>query len=324
MLQQTTVAAVVPFFDRFLNAFPDVSTLASADEAEVLKLWEGLGYYRRARHLHATAKRIVADHDGRFPDDPVAWAEFPGVGRYILGAVLSQAFERRLPIVETNSLRVLTRLFGESRDPRDGDGKAWVWKAAEAVLPRTRIGDFNQALMELGALVCSPRKPDCANCPLAHNCTARARGLQETIPPIRSTREPVKIREAAVAIHAKGRYLVRRRPAEATRWANLWEFPHGEWPANETLDQIAIRIARESTGLAVEFEEELATIRHGVTRFSIVMTGVRVRKLSGTAKSKDSAELRWVDPRALADLPTSTPQRKLFQLVANPPAARLF
>src|SRR5207248_6993729 len=165
MLQQTTVAAVVPYFERFLTAFPTLRDLAAADEQQVLKLWEGLGYYRRARHLHAAAKRLVAEHGGELPDDPAVWAGLPGVGRYILGAVLSQAFARKLPVVEANSLRVLARLFGYRGDPREGDGKAWVWSAAEAVLPEERPGDFNQALMELGALVCTPTAPDCPACP---------------------------------------------------------------------------------------------------------------------------------------------------------------
>src|SRR5262245_64033449 len=167
MLQQTTVAAVVPYFDRFLAAFPTVQALAAADEQQVLKLWEGLGYYRRARHLHAAAKRLVAEQGGALPDDPAVWAELPGVGRYILGAVLSQAFDRKLPVVEANSLRVLARLFGYRGDPREGDGKTWVWSAAEIMLPTRRAGDFNQALMELGALVCTPTAPACGACPLS-------------------------------------------------------------------------------------------------------------------------------------------------------------
>ncbi|MCS6851520.1 MAG: hypothetical protein NZ700_10185, partial [Gemmataceae bacterium] len=142
MLQQTTVAAVVPAFERFLAAFPTLAALAAADEQQVLRLWEGLGYYRRARHLHAAARLLVADHAGELPNDPAVWESLPGVGRYIVGAVLSQAFDRRLPIVEANSQRVLTRLFGYLGDPRKGAGKAWVWQIAETVLPRNRVGDF--------------------------------------------------------------------------------------------------------------------------------------------------------------------------------------
>src|SRR5947209_4966530 len=138
MLQQTTVAAVVPYFERFVAAFPTVRALAAADEQDVLRHWEGLGYYRRARHLHRAARLLAADHGGALPDDPAAWAELPGVGRYILGAVLSQAFGRRLPVVEANSLRVLCRLFGQAGDPRGGPVQKWLWRAAEALLPAKR------------------------------------------------------------------------------------------------------------------------------------------------------------------------------------------
>jgi A/G-specific adenine glycosylase len=157
MLQQTQVSTVIPYFKRFLEAFPTLIDLAEADEQDVLRLWEGLGYYRRARDLHRAARSLAAEFDGRIPDDPEAWQALPGVGRYILGAVLSQAFDRRLPIVETNSQRVLCRLFGQRADPRRGPGRHWLWQVAERLLPMRRVGEFNQALMELGALICAPR-----------------------------------------------------------------------------------------------------------------------------------------------------------------------
>src|SRR5205814_7095195 len=167
------------------------------------------------------------------PDDPAVWATLPGVGRYILGAVLSQAFDRALPIVEANSLRVLARLFGYRGNPREGEGRAWVWSAAEAVLPAKRAGDFNQALMELGALVCTPAAPDCPNCPLAASCVANRDGLQAVIPPPKKPKEVVEVREVGVAIRDRGRVLLCRRPADAKRWQNMWELPHAEVPAGE-------------------------------------------------------------------------------------------
>jgi A/G-specific adenine glycosylase len=175
MLQQTTVAAVAPRFDQFLGRFPDVRSLAAADEQDVLKVWEGMGYYGRARNLHRAAKKLVAEHGGELPDDPAVWAELPGVGRYILGAVLSQAFDRRLPIVEANTKRVLCRLFAQAGDVTSAPVQAWLWQAAEAVLPRKHVGDFNQALMELGALVCRARSVACECCPLARRCPSAGR-----------------------------------------------------------------------------------------------------------------------------------------------------
>ena len=225
MLQQTTVAAVIPYFERFIAAFPTVRALAEADEQCVLRHWEGLGYYRRARHLHAAAKLLVADHDGEIPDNVEVLASLPGVGRYILGAVLSQAFDRRLPIVEANSLRVLSRLIGLRDDPRRGVGKALIWATAEAVLPRKRSGDFNQALMELGALVCKPTAPACDRCPLGDKCVARRDRLQSTIPPPKKPQKVTFVREIGIVIRRGDRFLVCQRPSNANRWQNMWEIP---------------------------------------------------------------------------------------------------
>src|SRR5262249_26591429 len=161
MLQQTQVATVIPFFERFCRSFPTLAALAAADEQDVLRHWEGLGYYRRARALHRAAQVLAAHHDGTFPNDPDIVRRLPGIGRYTLGAVLSQAFDRRLPILEANSLRVLCRLFGVRADPRSGPTRRLLWRLAEELLPPRRVGDFNQALMELAALVSSPSSPRC-------------------------------------------------------------------------------------------------------------------------------------------------------------------
>src|SRR4051794_18968174 len=170
MLQQTTVAAVVPFFERFLARFPDLDSLAAAEEQEVLHLWQGLGYYSRARNLHRAARQLRDEQGGRFPRDPVAVQALPGFGRYTANAVLSQAFDARLPILEANSRRVLARLLGVRGALATTAVQKTLWSAAEALLPRRRVGDFNQALMEVGALVCTPTQPGCTACPLRPDC----------------------------------------------------------------------------------------------------------------------------------------------------------
>jgi A/G-specific adenine glycosylase len=322
MLQQTTVAAVVPYFARFLAAFPTVEALAAADEQQVLKLWEGLGYYRRARHLHAAAKQLVAGHPGGLPDDPAVWAELPGVGRYILGAVLSQAFDRRLPIVEANSLRVLARLFGYRGDPREGEGKAWVWAAAEAVLPARRAGDFNQALMELGALVCTPTAPGCGRCPLQTWCVANRDGLQDVIPPPKKPKDIVTVNEVGVVVRDGGLILLCQRPADAVRWQNMWEVPHATVRDDETLTEAAARVAKELTGLEVEPGDELLTIKHGVTRFSITMTCVEAALKGGVFTPGYYAAGRWATAAELGLYPVSSPQRRLMTALARPDARR--
>ena len=222
MLQQTLVATVIPFFERFLAQFPTISALAGADEQAVLRLWEGLGYYRRARDLHKAAKQIVSEHAGQFPGDPAVAACLPGIGRYTMGAILSQAFDIPLPILEANSQRVLCRLFARPGDPRLPGERKWLWEAAQLLVPKRHPGDFNQALMELGALICTPRNPDCLRCPLRNLCQAHQRGLQDTIPHPPSRKAPRSIAEAAIVLSRRGRLLLTQRHGSG-RWANMWE-----------------------------------------------------------------------------------------------------
>lgn len=311
MLQQTTVTAVIPFFERFLLAFPTVQQLAAADEQAVLKLWQGLGYYRRARHLHAAAKMLVNEQGGALPDDPAVWAELPGVGRYILGAVLSQAFDRRLPIVEANTLRVFSRLCGSELDPRSGAGQKWIWVAAERLLPANRVGDFNQAMMELGALVCTPVTPKCDACPLVKECVAYAEGLQESIPP-RAKRAVVQaVREVAVVLRKAGKVLICRRPSHASRWPLLWEIPHGEVQEGEGEIAAAERIAA-SLGFTACIGPEIITINHTVTRFAITMIAFEAEMTAGKFDSQFYAAGQWRKPTEMGDLPTSAPQQLLL------------
>ncbi len=317
MLQQTTVAAVGPYFERFLAAFPTVIDLANADEQAVLRLWEGLGYYRRARQMHQAARRLAEEHGGKLPDDPAVWSDLPGVGRYILGAVLSQAFDRRLPIVEANSLRVLCRLFGYTGDPRSGLGQKWLWEKAGELLPAKRVGDFNQALMELGALVCTPAAPKCDACPLAGECVARAKGIQTAVPR-RVVRPAVTaIREVALVIRRGPRVLLVQRPPDASRWANLWEFPHGELAAGETHQAAAERLMEPLTGVEATVGQELRTVRHGVTRFRITLVCLEAAYRGGKFRSEFYGRGLWLRPAELADYPVSAPQRILARIVAE-------
>ena len=196
MLVQTTVAAVVPYYTRFLARFPDVRALAEAEEPEVLKLWEGLGYYRRARQLHAAARTIVADHGGTFPRDPDAIRALPGVGRYIAGAILSFAFDLPAPILEANTQRILARWLPCREDVKQPAVQERLWRAAGRLVPPTGAATFNQAFMELGALVCIPRAPLCLVCPVAAECRARALGIQEQVPVLASKPPPLVVTEA--------------------------------------------------------------------------------------------------------------------------------
>lgn len=322
MLQQTTVAAVAPRFERFLHKFPDVRTLAVADEQAVLQEWEGLGYYSRARNLHRAARRLIEVHGGELPDDPAVWAELPGVGRYILGAVLSQAFDRRLPVVEANTKRVVCRLFAQAGDVGTAPVQAWLWKTAEAILPRTGVGDFNQALMELGALVCTPQAPDCPKCPLKAECLARREGVQEHIPRKADRPKTVEVREVCVVARHGGRVLLARRPAGG-RWANMWEFPRAVVEPDDPHDAAARKLLT-AHGLTAEPGAELMTLRYGVTRFRMTMVCLEAVARTKAFRSAYYDEGRWVRPAELGGFPVSSAQRKLAATLQKPIQRGLF
>ena len=207
MLQQTTVVAVIPYFERFLGRFPTVADLAAADESEVLRLWEGLGYYSRARNLHRAAKVIVEQYSGLFPTELDTLQSLPGVGRYTAGAIASFAFDQRAPIVEANTLRLYSRLIGYAGDPRSRDGQERLWAFAEDILPRKGAGRLNQALMELGATVCSPREPDCESCPVHAHCQAFRDGTQATIPLPKPKTVITEMTEVSIAVRTGSKYL---------------------------------------------------------------------------------------------------------------------
>lgn len=317
MLQQTQVATVIPYFERFLTAFPTLRHLADADEQQVLKLWEGLGYYRRARDLHRAARKLASEYDGALPDDPAVVAELPGIGRYILGAVMSQAFDRRLPIVEANSKRVLCRLFGQEGDPTTRPVSDWLWQAAEKLLPAKRPGDFNQALMELGALVCTPIAPRCSDCPVASLCTALRAGKQEAIPARSASAVIEDVHEVAIVIRRKARVLMVQRPSSG-RWANMWEFPRVALQAKETIAEGGNRILSDILGIQADLGDELLKVRHTVTRFRITLVALEASFRSGTVRDTYYQDVRWLLPDELRELPVARPQRRLADEVAKP------
>jgi A/G-specific adenine glycosylase len=323
MLQQTQAATVVRYFEPFLKAFPTIATLAAASEQQVLRRWEGLGYYRRARHLHQAARQLVRERQGKVPNDPEFFGQLPGVGPYILGAVLSQAFDRRLPILEANSQRVLCRLFGRKGDPRRGPLRRWLWQTAEALLPFQRVGDFNQGLMELGALVCTPRAPRCPICPLKADCLAHHRGGQEAIPSPASDKQSQLVNEAGIVVRRREKVLLVQRPQHG-RWAGMWEFPHGPLEENETHETAAVRLLSELTGLQTVLGPELLTLRHTIMHYRITLVCFQARYRSGGFKSPFYQQAHWLPPDRLGQFPVSAPQRRLAQALLRPRQTNLF
>ncbi|MFO0958178.1 MAG: A/G-specific adenine glycosylase [Isosphaeraceae bacterium] len=317
MLVQTTVAAVVPFFGRFLARFPDVAALAAADEEAVLKAWEGLGYYRRARQLHQAARAIVELHGGVVPDDPEALRALPGVGRYMAGAVLSLAFDRPAPIVEANTRRVLARLAAWNGELSATDSQARLWELAEALVPPERAGAFNQAMMELGATVCTPREPSCLICPIASACLARAGGLQDALPKVAARPAPTAVEEACAVVERGARWLMVRR-APGNLWAGFWEFPTlhrgGADPAGRSFgeptgfDEGIERL----TGVRIRGGQELATVRFTVTRYRVTLTAIGAEGLDeATRPGPGLVEAAWFLPSSLDGLTLGSATRKL-------------
>jgi A/G-specific adenine glycosylase len=321
MLQQTQVTTVLRYYEPFILAFPSIKSLAAASEQAVLRQWEGMGYYRRAINLHQAARQLVTNHKGRVINDPEVFGTLPGVGRYILGAVLSQAFDRRLPIIEANSRRVLSRLLGHNprltttrfgrQNPRlaaTRDGA--LWNAAQELLPTRRVGDFNQSLMELGALVCTPRAPQCSSCPLSKYCQAKRLGIQDKIPGLRISPRGKRVREVAVVIRRGNRVLLVQRPTTG-RWAGLWEFPHDQVRSAESLLLATSRIARNHVGMDIGSSREILSLNHTFTRFQIRLNFFEAEYLAGNFRSRFYVNGRWLRPSEILNFPVSSPHRRM-------------
>jgi A/G-specific adenine glycosylase len=318
MLQQTQVETVVPYYGRFLVRFPTVQALVRSPLEDVLKIWEGLGYYARARNLHAAARQVVTQQNGRLPDTFEELLALPGVGRYIAGAVASIAFGRDVVAVDGNARRVLSRVFGIREDVTRAAVQRGLEALAMDLLPQGQAGAFNEALMELGATICLSRTPRCDGCPLCHLCRAYAQGRPEAFP-VRRPRKRVPHYDvaAAVTIGANGCVLVAQRRAD-DMLGGLWEFPGGKREPGETLHECLIREMREELGVEVEVLEggsPLIVIKHAYTHFRITLHAFRCQLVSGEPRCLDCAEFRWVDVTELDALPMSVVDRKVAQIL---------
>ncbi|MEM7311403.1 MAG: A/G-specific adenine glycosylase [Planctomycetota bacterium] len=314
MLQQTRVEAVVPYFERFLARFPTLADLAAASEDDVVAAWSGLGYYRRARALREAAREVVAHHGGRFPADRKDALALPGVGPYTAGAVLSIAYDLRVPLVDGNVTRVLARWFGLSQPVGTSALTSELWRLAERLLPPEGAteargpGAWNQALMELGATVCTPRSPRCEACPVAEPCAARASGRVDELPVPAPRRAPVDVR-LGVALAVRGeRILVERRPARG-RMAGMWELPTRELPGPE--GGLTGLWPPEFAGPALREGEPLGEVSHGITHHRI-RARVRAAWAEGEGGADGAPERRWVSPEAASELGLTGMARKIL------------
>ncbi|HOF18228.1 MAG TPA: A/G-specific adenine glycosylase [Phycisphaerae bacterium] len=316
MLQQTRVTAVVPYFRRFLERFPDAASLARARLDDVLKAWEGLGYYSRARNLHAAAKRVVADFGGALPRSVEQLRSLPGVGQYTAGAIASIAFGLDEPVLDGNVTRVLCRLLRVESDPRSGATVRGLWAAARRLVPRGKAGLFNQAMMDLGATVCTPRNPRCGACPLATPCRARAAGVQEQLPR-KASRKPLPHHTVVCAIvRRRGRILLGRRREEGLL-GGLWEFPGGKVEPGESLPQALAREVREEVGLDIRVGERLAVVEHAYTHFRITLHAFDCRADNGRARALGCQRVRWVRPNELDQYAFPRANRRILQAITE-------
>ena len=311
MLQQTTVKAVAPYYEAFLARFPSLAALAEAPEEEVLAAWSGLGYYHRARNLHRGARHVVERHGGRFPRTLEAAVAVPGVGLYTASAILSIAHGQALPVVDGNVRRVLARLLALRGPEYRKDGP--YYNRAEELLVRERPGDWNQALMELGATVCTPRRPGCEACPLRSHCRARALSLVGELPEGRARRAPVDVTVAAALVERDGRVLLVRRP-EGRLLGRMWEVPQTTLESRGLLD--LVREIEERHGLRVVPGPLAIRARHAITFRRIALEGYRAHLL-GPFPS-DPERFLWARPDEVAALPVSSSTRKLLKGLGTP------
>lgn len=318
MLQQTRVETVIPYYRRFLEEFPTAKRLSRSKLQSVLKIWEGLGYYSRARNLHRAAAKILDDRGGRLPRNAAEWEELPGVGRYTAAAIASIAYDEPVAALDANARRILTRVYAYRRrigDVRSHKDLADLYhKARGTAVP----GAFFQALMDLGQLVCAPQQPLCAKCPIAKYCVSKRLGIQTRLP---LHAEPASIPHfdvtAAVILRA-GKVLIARRP-EDKLLGGMWEFPGGKRERGESLPECLRRELKEELGVSVRVREKILAVQHAFSHFRITLHVFRCDSIRGAPKPIGAAEVRWVRTRDLADFPMGKADRIVAGNIAADP-----
>lgn len=313
MLQQTRVDQGTPYIERFLARFPTLLDLAAADLDEVLKLWEGLGYYSRARNLHRAAASVAAN-GGELPRRAADWMALPGVGRYTAGAIASIAFDEAVPVLDGNVKRVLARLLDLDPSIDDASVVQMLWAVSAELVQGRAPGDFNQGMMELGASVCKPKSPNCAACPVASYCLARERGTQ-ALRPVRRPRKTVPHKEIVVAaIRKNGRYLLGKRP-ENGLLGGLWEFPGGKVEAGEDHTAALVREVREELGIDIAVGGLVACVNHAYSHFKVTLNVYACRHINGTPRPNAHTELKWVSPNRFEEFAFPKANHKFLALL---------
>jgi A/G-specific adenine glycosylase len=312
MLQQTQVKTVIPYYERFLEKLPTIQALAAAKLDTILKLWQGLGYYTRAKSLHKAAKIIVEKHNGKFPHTFEEILALPGIGRYTAGAIGSIAWGLRKPVLDGNVIRVFCRWYAIEENPADAKTRDKLWRIAEELLPAKNCGDWNQALMELGSEICTPKNPQCDQCPVRQFCKAFEKGLQETLP-LRKKKKTVPHYPVAIAVimNDKDKLLIDKRRHEGFL-GGMWELPGGKKQKNETFKQTVQREVLEETGLQVETIKKICIVKHAYSHFSVTLHTYLCKPVSGKACPLGCEEVKWIRPTELNQFAFPSGTMKIF------------
>lgn len=316
MLQQTQVKTMLPYYHRWMERFPDVPSLASSSEEEVLRLWAGLGYYSRAVNLRKAARIMVREHGGRLPRDHQALLRLPGIGRYSAGAIMSIAFNEDFPVVDGNVERILARIFDVAIPVKQGEGLKAIWEVAERLLPGGDGRRFNQALMDLGAGVCLARKPLCEVCPVKGLCRALRGGVAGERPVSAARKPAIPIDVAIGVLVHEGKVLIQKRPPVGLM-ANLWEFPGGRVTNGEAPEEAVVREFLEELNVGVRCHSKIALIRHSYTSFRVALHAFwcRLQGDGGKMTLNGAVEARWVEVEELSDYPFPAANRKLISML---------
>jgi A/G-specific adenine glycosylase len=321
MLQQTRVETVIPYFCRWMARFPTIRELAQADLGEALKCWEGLGYYARCRNLHRAAQTVVRQYGGHLPQNRKELLALPGIGPYTVGAILSLAFGQDAAVLDGNVRRVLSRLYAIADDPEDARGQRYLrqrlWSLAEELVPPGRSGQFNEALMDLGATICTPKGPRCPICPLTEACRAYAQGDPESYPPQRR-RAPTPHYDVTAGIIWRGeQLLIAQRPLDGLL-GGLWEFPGGKREPDETLVDCLKRELDEELGIEVDVGPQLTVVRHAYTHFRVTVYAFECQyRSAGEPTAHQVHDWRWVMLDELEDYALPVVDRKIAEAVRD-------
>lgn len=302
MLQQTQVNTVIPYYARWMKKFPTLKKLAASSEQDVLAVWEGLGYYSRAHNLLRTARIIQHELGGEFPSSLEGLLALPGIGKYTANAIASLVFGADVAALDTNIRRVLARVFLMNKPSRSLEGERELWQYAQKNVPRGKAGDYNQALMDLGATLCTPKKPRCDQCPLTTLCKAHRQGIEESLPLLSGKPTIPHMTVTAAVITDRSKILIARRPSKGLL-GGMWEFPGGKVEPGESLEECLAREIKEELGAIITVEKPIGTFHHAYSHFKVTLHCFWCKKTAGTFKTLQHEELVWVKPEDLGNYP---------------------